>query len=256
MGLIKNILMIVIIFVILVFVFNWITKKDTSLSSMTRADTHHVVVKHKHLPKNNSSDFTYSIWFFIDDWNTNYGEMKNIYYQGSPPNKNAPAMAAVLDPYENDIRIFIETHTNPNDPVKKLITDDHIQVNLPSNNFTSDGYLIPNIPLQKWVNLIMSVNGRTLDVYLDGKLVKTYILPGVARTDTSDDIIIGNSGELRGFSGWTSKFQYFANSSNPLEAYDIYKKGPGTSLFSNLFNKYRLKIAFMEYNTEKTSFEI
>jgi len=165
-------------------------------------------------------------------------------------------MAAVLDPYENDIRVFIETHTNPKDPITKLIKEDHIQVNKPSGDFTSEGYLIPNIPLQRWVNLIMSVTGRTLDVYLDGKLVKTYILPGVARTDTSDDIIIGNSEALRGFSGWTSKFQYFANSSNPLQAYDIYKAGPGTSLLSNIFNKYRLKVAFMEYNTEKGSFEI
>jgi len=256
MGLIENILMIVIIFVILVFIFNWLTGRDASLSSMTRADTKRVVVKHKHLPKNNSSDFTYSVWFFIDDWNTNYGEMKNIFYQGSPPNKSAPAMAAVLDPYENDLRVFIETHTNPNDSIKKLINDDHIQVNLPSGDLTAEGYLIPNIPLQKWVCLIMSVNGRTLDIYLDGKLVKTYILPGVARTDTSDDIILGNSTELKGFSGWTSKFQYFANSSNPLQAYDIYKEGPGTSVFSNLFNKYRLKVSFMEYNTEKSSFEI
>ena len=102
----------------------------------------------------------------------------------------------------------------------------------------------------------MSISGRTLDVYSDGKLVRTYLFLGVSKTDTSDDIIVGNSEQLKGFSGWTSKFQYFANSSNPLEAYDIYKEGPGTNLFSNLFNKYRLKVAFMEYNTEKSSFEI
>lgn len=256
MGLIEKILIIVVIFVILVLLYNWLTGKDTTLSAMNRADTKKIVVKHNKLPKNNSSDFTYSIWFFIDDWNINYGETKNIYYQGRPPTSiGSPSIAAVLDQYENDLRIYIETYTNLRNPVKDSVSEDHVQINLP-NNITAEGYLIPNVPLQKWVNLLLSVNGRTLDVYLDGKLVKTFVMPGVAKTDTSDDIIIGNSEKMRGFSGWTSKFQYFANSSNPLQAYDIYKKGPGTNILSNIFNKYRLKVAFMEYNTEKGSFEI
>jgi len=43
---------------------------------------------------------------------------------------------------------------------------------------------ISNFPLQAWVNLIISLYGRTLDVYVDGKLVRTCVLPGVAMVGT------------------------------------------------------------------------
>ena len=47
-----------------------------------------------------------------------------------------------------------------------------------------------NVPLQKWVNLIISLYGRTLDVYIDGKLVRTCVLPGVAQVNPDADILV------------------------------------------------------------------
>lgn len=43
--------------------------------------------------------------------------------------------------------------------------------------------MINNFPLQRWVNLIVSLNNRTMDVYLNGKLVRTCILPAPANID-------------------------------------------------------------------------
>ena len=34
-----------------------------------------------------------------------------------------------------------------------------------------------NVPLQKWVNIIISLNTKVIDVYMNGKLVKTCIMP-------------------------------------------------------------------------------
>ena len=42
---------------------------------------------------------------------------------------------------------------------------------------------------------------------------------------------------------------------NPQEAYNIYKSGKGGSI-GNIFNKYRIKVAFLDDNVEKGSFEI
>jgi hypothetical protein len=47
-----------------------------------------------------------------------------------------------------------------------------------------------NVPVQKWVNLIISVYGRSLDVYIDGKLAKTCLLPGVANVNNKSDIYV------------------------------------------------------------------
>tara|TARA_Y100000389_G_C17250150_1_gene407672 strand:+ start:94 stop:480 length:387 start_codon:yes stop_codon:yes gene_type:complete len=112
---------------------------------------------------------------------------------------------------------------------------------------------VRNFPLQKWVNLTVSLYGRTLDVYMDGKLVRTCILPGAAKSGTGGSIVVtpGN-----GFDGWTSQTKYWPDATNPQQAYSIYKDGYGGSIIGNLFNKYRVRISFLEDNQSKGSFEL
>jgi len=112
---------------------------------------------------------------------------------------------------------------------------------------------ITNFPLQSWVNLIISLYGRTLDMYVDGKLVRTCVLPGVAKVNPDADISVTPGG---GFSGWTSNFEYWDDATNPQQAYNIYKSGFGGSAIGSLFNKYRIKVSFLEDNQEQSSFEI
>jgi hypothetical protein len=112
---------------------------------------------------------------------------------------------------------------------------------------------IVNIPIQRWVNLFFSVYGRTLDVYIDGKLVRTGILPGTAKINPTANIFLTPNG---GFNGWTSKLQYWNNSSNPQMAWDTYMAGYGAGLFSNLFGKYKVKVALLTDNQEKAQFTL
>ena len=46
--------------------------------------------------------------------------------------------------------------------------------------------------MQKWVNLIISVYGRTLDIYLDGKLTQTCVLPGPANMQKLSNVIVSS----------------------------------------------------------------
>ena len=92
-----------------------------------------------------------------------------------------------------------------------------------------------------------------MDVYLDGKLVRTFVLPGVAKISASSKAYITPGG---GFDGMTSNFRYWSNATNPQQAYDIYKSGFGGSVLGNLFNKYRLKISIIANNIEDGSIEI
>lgn len=49
---------------------------------------------------------------------------------------------------------------------------------------------------------------------------------------------------------------YWDHSTNPQEAYNIYKNGFGGSILGNLFNKYRIKFALLTDNKEVGSFEV
>jgi hypothetical protein len=182
----------------------------------------------------NSSNYTYSTWFFVNDWNYRFGEPKVLL--GRMDEDKNPSPSIVFGAMENDITISVACYSN-NKSKKSIIHTCNVQ----------------NFPLQRWVNLIISLYGRTLDVYIDGKLVRTCVLPGVAKINKNANIVVTPNG---GFSGFTTNFQYWNDSTNPQDAYNIYKDGFGGSILGNLFNKYRIKVAFLADNKEKGSFEL
>ena len=100
---------------------------------------------------------------------------------------------------------------------------------------------------------MISVYGRTLDVYIDGKLVRTFVLPSVPKINVNADVYVTPNG---GFSGWTTRFQYTSDETNPQTAWDIYKKGYGGSLLGELFGKYSVKLSLLENDKESSSLTV
>ena len=93
-----------------------------------------------------------------------------------------------------------------------------------------------------------------MDVYLDGKLIQTKLLSNTPKMGHTTSLSLTPDG---GFSGSTADFSYYEHSLNPREAYDKYKEGCGNSSWlGGLFNRYRLKMAFLKDNKEMNSFEI
>ena len=113
---------------------------------------------------------------------------------------------------------------------------------------------LQNIPVQKWVNLVVSTFGQQLDVYIDGKLSKTCLLKGSAKHGNGGDIFITPGG---GFKGWTARAQYIDRSSTPAEVYDIYRNGFGAvGQFASYLSDYRVRFALMHDGQEEGAFEI
>ena len=256
---IKNVLLIIIIVVLLYVVIRYIFADSSTLSSLSSGTTMQTIAA-KSLTTGsvaNSSNFTYSIWFYVNDWNYKYGESKILFGRmggltdttsvsvSGVSGKN-PCPAVVLGSIENNLSIMLTCYPGAD----SALSSESVK--------SSDGSIIhtcsvTNVPIQKWVNLLISTYGRTLDVYLDGKLVKTCVLPGVAKINQNADVYVTPSG---GFAGWTSKFQYFPTSTNPQSAWNIYQKGYGKSWLSNLFGKYQVKVTFSNNGTDTGGFTI
>jgi hypothetical protein len=198
-----------------------------------------------------SSNFAYSVWFYINDWNYRYGEPKVIFgrmgansgsNQGSVPGISGldPCPAVVLGAVENNIAVSLGCYPGAD---QEPTTSGGKTVVHTCN--------VANIPIQKWVNLVLSVYGRTMDLYIDGKLVRTCLLPGVASVNNNSNIYVTPAG---GFDGWTSKLQYYPNSLNPQEVWNIYTRG--YSSWSSMFNAYQLQISLVENGTTQSSVTI
>jgi hypothetical protein len=249
----------------------------TSSSSLFSSNKN--VIFAKDIPETSSSNFMLSVWFYIDNWGNNISNEKNILFMAARDNAQTVTQLTsnlsgisnrvtiessnniyknlniVLDKYENNLFIDIESYLDKPESGNKTI-------------YTR--YKIPNISVQKWNNLTLSIDTRTFDVYLDGKLRNSFILHGLYKNqDTSQvkkNIYIGNmqmtgrttdnNGLNSSFEGFITRIRYEGNAINPQEAYSIYKAGISRSLANSMYNKYRLKVSFLEYNKEKGSITI
>jgi len=198
-----------------------------------------------------SSNFAYSIWFYINDWNYRYGETKVIFGRMSSASGSGagsisgisgkdPCPVVVLGAVENDISVSLACY--PGADQKPTTSGGSTVIQTCS---------VSNIPVQKWVNLVVSVYGRSMDLYIDGKLVRTCLLPGVANVNNNTNVYVTPSG---GFAGWTSKFQYFPNSLNPQDVWNIYSSGYASWLSG--FGSYQLKLSLVENGTTQSSVTI
>ena len=242
---VKNIILFVIIIVLLMIVIRYIMQDVNTLSGLIPAQTM-ITIQPSNLASSanygNTSNYTYSIWFFVEDWNYRYGEPKVIFGRmTSGTGQKEPCPSVTLGPIQNNIIVSLAVYPGIDE--------------VPENgtNYIVHSCGISNVPIQRWCNFFMSVYGRTLDLYLDGKLVRTCVLPGVAKIDSSAPLYITPMG---GFSGWTSRFQYWPESSNPQQAWNVYKAGYGGSLLGSLFGKYTVKVSLMTNDTENSSVTI
>lgn len=186
------------------------------------------------LPGNTSTDFTYSVWVYVNDWNYRYGEKKVIFEHVTKD--GAPTPLVYLDSMTNNLMVEVGSYSTGES----------------KESYGTNTCSIQNIPLQKWTNIIVTVNNKALDIYLDGKLVKTCILDNVPLTSDSNILVCPDGG----FSGYISNFRYLSNAINPTQAYNIYKDGYSGSSIGGLLSQYKVKIAFVENNKEVNSIEL
>jgi hypothetical protein len=228
-------IVIVVIVVLLVFFIIQALATDSGFSSLSDASVKQVI-KGSDLGTGDipTMNFTYSIWFYVKDWNYKYGQPKIIF--GRLDKNNKPAPSVVLDPMQNNVKVSMSVYPGNR-----------------SDNEVIHNCNVANVPIQKWVNLMISVFNKTMDIYMDGKLVRTCMLPGLPRLDNTSDLAITPAG---GFSGFTSKLQYWEDSADPQRAWNTYRSGWSGNWLSSLFRKYEIKVTLMDNGVEEKSITI
>jgi hypothetical protein len=298
---VKEIVLMVFIILVVVYLLINAFSKTTQLTKMAPAKVAQTISADKMKNVNNSSNFTYSMWLYVDDWNYLFGEKKTVLDRANSPTVllgDKPNTLMVHMNYFNNgstsvtgrgsSRGAAAANVGPTDAQAAVcqkaadacaagyacacavcgangipLADGPGQTGQggagtlaarrAANNTSVNTCLIENIPIQKWFNVIVSLYGLTLDIYLDGKLVRTCVMPGVPKVDNAANINVTNNG---GFSGWTTKFQFWSDASNPQQAYNIYKAGFGGSILGNAVSKYRVQVSMLKDNVQKGSFQI
>lgn len=180
-----------------------------------------------------STSYSLSTWIYISDWNVNYGAPKPIITR-QIQNMSNPAI--YLDSNVNNLIIDFATF-NTSAP----------QTGIP-NKIT-----IENISIQKWVNITVCFGDKTVDTYINGKLVNTYVtnnpqyVTPQSSTVTNPDFTITGA---PGFSGSTANTRYYDRFLTPQDAWDIYNSGFG----NNWLNQFNASFTFYQNQNEKAKF--
>ena len=84
------------------------------------------------------------------------------------------------------------------------------------------------LPLQKWVNVNITLIGSSLDVFMDGYLKYNFLLSGIPKIPKGNIFVSPKleNNTPGGFNGYLSNLSYTNKSLSMPELIKIYKNGP------------------------------
>ena len=254
----KLIIGVVIVVIILYIIWSYFfTSIQVIMSFQNGIEKTQSQVSGKSVAKSGKNNYSFSLWAYVSNWNINYGQQKNILAISSEnPSLNASpyVFQLALDPVRNDLQIYVDYDSNLIPPV--VTSSGNVDPSLQTSYCK-----VSNFPIQSWVNISVSVYNRAVDVYIDGKLVKTCPLPNVASTiGAGSTIYVGgtSSGTIPGFDGYIASVIYNPDVISPQDAWNIYARGYSNTGFGfgNLFQRYKLQFAFLKDNSVVSSLTI
>lgn len=172
---------------------------------------------------NDKMNYQYAIscWIFIDsappNTNSNYKKFTPILNYGNKP-------AVLYNAEKNTLRIIMQQQDLKTITKNKLIDYDNEDNRIIYEN--------KNFPLQKWHNIIINYNGGTLDIFLNGQLVKSSI--EVSPLLTYDNLVIGQD---QGILGGICNVLYFKQSIDSSKVFYLYNTVK--NLTPPVFNDYK-----------------
>jgi hypothetical protein len=184
---------------------------------------------------------------YVKEWNTGYGREKHVLSRGDPTNPTVMNPNIYLHPTDNTLNIAIPIFASSD----KVGTTNPAPADS-STNLNNDVFIcgVPNIPLQKWFSVSVTVFTRNLDVYIDGKLVKSCFIPGVPKPAVGD-ILVNQNG---GFAGYMCNLGFFSKMLTPTDAASFFRAGTScksadTSGVTTTTGKSPYKVSFGVYDT-------
>lgn len=167
-------------------------------------------------PLGQGADYGLQFWMYIKDWDYKFGQPKDIVRRVSTANASIFNPRIRLHPTDNSLQVDVSYFGQ---------RSAQGSTTRGSTNASGDVFTctVENVPLQAWFSVSVTVFDRNMDVYINGRLVKSCVIPGVPRPATGN-IILNDNG---GFSGSVCNLRTFGGMLTPSDAQTFF--GAGTT---------------------------
>ena len=182
------------------------------------------------LPVYEGGEYTITFWTYITAFKDQVGKSKHILELSPNTTTGSPTSTMVvgLGAFTNKLMVRVNT----NSAGTQQLTAANIQgmfqpTQTPPGQLLADSMPIcdlPEVELQRWVCFGIVLNGRTVDVYMDGKLARSCVLPSFYTVDANG--VKMKLLQYGGFSGFLSSVSVHNGALSPDQIYGIYMKGP------------------------------
>jgi hypothetical protein len=207
-----------------------------------------VITSDKMPPLYEGGEFSISTWIYINNWSYLNGYTKCILRIGG---ESFDTIRINLGGFKPKLMVRLHTKdinstntvTNSPDSVQSESLErqtrntvygiQQLEAGLLDSSSAS-GCDLPEVDLQRWVNIVVAVNGKTVDVYLDGKLSRSCVLPNYFKVDSSYSGFLLSPGlpattkvpPGAGFGGQLGNVMMYDSALNPEVIYKNYIAGP------------------------------
>jgi hypothetical protein len=150
-----------------------------------------------------NGSFGMQFWMYISDWDYNFSKEKTVVKRvGTAAASTDVSPHITLHPTDNSLQVKVAIYPSGG---------------ATGTSSTGDSFTctVENVPLQRWFAVSVTVFQRNVDIYIDGRLVKSCVLPGIPKP-VLGEVRLGDNTD--GFSGSVCNFKTYTDMIGPATA--------------------------------------
>lgn len=175
------------------------------------------------VPITSSARHGVQFWMYIEDWGYNFNKRKVVMKRIDPANASNVNPFVFLHETDNSLGVQVSVY-----PTNSAGSGASTPAGANNTDATDDVFTctVENVPLQTWFAVSITIFDKNMDIYINGKLVKSCALSGIPKP-AMGSIIIGD--DDKGFSGKMCGLQSYPMMLTPSDAMSFFSAGTACS---------------------------
>lgn len=228
----------VIVLLLLYYLYKKYIDTPSELNTYSQLNNGSVNVPYSSLTNGGAANYYYGAWVYINTWNSQNNKTIMSRSSGAMPTagwgNSPPDFWLWLDSTTPSLKVFVQSVGNTSAPGR-------------TDGWTAN--ITNNFPIQSWVYVAVSINGKVMDIYLNGKLISSTQLPNIPLVSSNGMYL----GDATNPDIYLARVSRVPSALDPQTAWDNYLAGNGVS---STGGSYNVQLQLLQNNSIQKNWKI